>query len=174
MEIGAPHPKAGPVGKRSFGGQPGTDKTNSPEPIGVNLGDAHAEPLQSGDAIWHKPFAARLVNRRTATVRDRDFEPALSRRQCRRNSRRTSADHENVYGIVQTRISHHSSATNSEQKPGPMAANSPKVPGLGRRFFITSSSTISTEADDRFPIRRKQSHEAANWPFSSPSAAAVA
>src|SRR5712692_11226096 len=33
MESGAPHPKGGSVGERRFGGQPGTDKTNSPEPM---------------------------------------------------------------------------------------------------------------------------------------------
>src|ERR1700674_1925146 len=96
VEIGAPHPKAVSIGERGFDGQPGTDKTNSAETMRLHGGNAHAEPLQSGDAIGHKALAARLVDRRTATVRDRDLEPALSRRQCRRDPRRTSADHEDI------------------------------------------------------------------------------
>jgi hypothetical protein len=36
-----------------------------------------------------------------------------------------------------------------------MAASNPNVPGAGRRCFITSSSTTRTEADERFPVRRK-------------------
>ncbi len=35
-----------------------------------------------------------------------------------------------------------------EQKPGPMAASSPIMAGSGRRCFITSSSTTSTEAEE--------------------------
>src|SRR5258706_11319625 len=75
MESGAAHPESGSIGERSFGGQSGTDKTNSAEPMRLGQRDAHAELLQRGDAVGHKPLTAGLVDRRPASVRDRDFEP---------------------------------------------------------------------------------------------------
>src|SRR5258708_6520734 len=66
------------------------------------------------------------------------------------------------------------SSTTSEQKPGPIAAITPRVPVGGRRCAITSSSTHSTEADDRFPILRRQSHDTCNSPSCSPNASCVA
>ena len=71
-------------------------------------------------------------------------------------------------------FSYHSSNTNSAQNPGPIAASNPSVPGAGRRFFMTSSSTTSTEADDRLPVRRRHCHEASSSPFFNPRASAVA
>src|SRR5271168_3767299 len=98
---------------------------------------------------------------------------------------RASSGHENIHGIRKTADHidfllgcaavefgsrfYHSSKTNSEQKPGPIAASRPIVPGSGRRFFMTSSSTTSTEAEERFPTFRRQSHEASSCPSCNPS-----
>src|SRR5437016_5781797 len=69
---------------------------------------------------------------------------------------------------------HQRSSTTSEQKPGPIAAITPSAPGGGRRCAITSSSTHRTDADERFPVLRRQSHDTCNSPSCSPSASCVA
>src|ERR1700675_2790719 len=71
-------------------------------------------------------------------------------------------------------VPYHCRRRSSEQKPGPMAASRPIAPGSGRRCFITSSSTTSTEAEERFPTLRRQSQEASSCPLCNPSAVAQA
>src|SRR5271169_4615478 len=71
-------------------------------------------------------------------------------------------------------VPYHCRSRSSEQKPGPMAASRPIAPGSGQRCFITSSSTTSTEAEERFPTLRRQSQEASSCPLCNPSAVAQA
>ena len=49
------------------------------------------------------------------------------------------------------------SSTSSEQKPGPIAISTPWVPGAGGRSRRVSSSTCSTDAEDRLPTRASDS-----------------
>src|SRR5260370_17544676 len=72
------------------------------------------------------------------------------------------------------RPSYHSSKTNSEQNPGPIAASKPSLPGAGRRLFMTSSTTTSTEADHKLPVRLKHSQQTSISPSSTPTPSPVA
>src|SRR5215469_17682931 len=126
--------------------------------------NAYPELCERVDPIRHQAFTARFVDGRRAAVCNSDIKSSLSPGECGRQSAGTTSDDEHVIFTFAQSV-HHSSATSSEQKPGPMAASRPKVPGSGRRFFMTSSSTTNTDADERFPTRRRQSHEASSCPL---------
>src|ERR1700761_8193085 len=68
----------------------------------------------------------------------------------------------------------HRRSTSSEQKPGPIAARSPHVPGAGRQCCNVSSKTNKTEAEDRLPVLRRQLQETSRARGLTPSAASVA
>src|ERR1700686_1906617 len=53
---------------------------NSPEWVPFTGFNLHAEQLESGNRIRHQSFAARLVNRRSVSIRDNDLETSTSRR----------------------------------------------------------------------------------------------
>src|SRR5262249_28076848 len=118
--------------------------------------------------IWQQAFPARLVDGRRSTVGNQTIESAQSRRAGQRQAGRSAAANNNIGRAWNIRVhfsGYQRSNTNSEQNPGPMAASKPSVPGSGRRFFITSSSTTRTEADDRLPTLRKHSHDASSSPL---------
>src|ERR1700722_4259087 len=142
----------------------------------------NAQPLQRSQPVGKKSLATSFINRRLAPIGNDDAKSTLPRRNRRGQPRRPSADYENIRRLWKSLAhlyefflsSHHFSKSNSEQNPGPIAAKMPNVPGSGRRFFITSSSTTSTDVEDKFPPLFRQSHEASSSPLCRSSAAAVA
>lgn len=106
--------------------------------------------------IGHKAFAAWLIDRWTHSISHHDAKAALPCSNRRSQSGWPTSDDKNV------RVFYHFSNSISEQNPGPIAAITPTVPGAGRRCFMVSSKTISTDAEDKFPIFFKLSHEAAS------------
>jgi hypothetical protein len=79
VKIGASNTKPRFVGESGFCGQSGTHKTNSSEAMCLYWSDGHTKSLQRRNAIRHKTLTTRLVDGRTATVSNSDFEPSLTR-----------------------------------------------------------------------------------------------
>ena len=97
--------------------------------------NADPQLFECCSTIGHQAFTARFVDGRLGPVRHHYLEAALA---CRDGGSQTSGPAANYENI---RCFHHCSNKSSEQKPGPMAAINPNVPGAGQPMFMTSSST---------------------------------
>src|ERR1700737_96569 len=179
MQIGTPDSVRGSARKRSLGFCAVAHETNTAERIRFTFGNRDAELAQSLHSVGHQSLATGLVNRRNRAIRQHHTQTTTARCDSRCQTARSATNYEYIHRIRKTTHhtflidSYHSSKTNSEQNPGPIAASKPSVPGSGRRFFMTSSSTTSTEADDKFPVLRKHCQETSSSPFFKPSASAV-
>src|SRR5438270_1065766 len=144
------------------------DEPNSTEGMRILWRNDNPQFLQRFTSIGHQTFAACFIDGRPCTIGHDHVEATLTRSNGRGETGRPSADYENV-GFL-----YHCNNRSSEQKPGPMAAITPSVPGAGRRRFITSSNTTSTDADDKLPVLRRQSQDASSSPFFKPSESCIA
>jgi len=144
--------------KRSLGLCVAAHETNAAERIRFGFGNRDAEIVQSFYSVRHQSLAAGLVDRRRCAIRQHHAQTVTARRDGRRQAGRSAADYEYIPRIRETAHDkfliddtyfqfsandppNHSSKTNSEQNPGPIAASKPSVPDSGRRFLMTSSST---------------------------------
>ena len=112
-----------------------------PDPVkrdGIGGAEGHTQLFEGGYAVGQQSFAASLVDGRMARVGQSDAKASAPRGDGCGQAGRPPADHEDVDVLCQ---SYHLNRTSSEQKPGPIAASSPHVPGAGRRRSMVSSST---------------------------------
>ena len=156
MEHSPANADAVTVGETRLHAQIAADETYSPERMGDLRRNADSQLFECRSTIGHQAFTARFVDGRLGPVRHDYLETALTRRDGGSQTSGSAANHENI------RCSYHCSNKSSEQKPGPMAAINPNVPGAGGRCFMTSSSTTGTDADDKSPIFFGQSQEASS------------
>src|SRR5271168_2587030 len=167
MQMRSPNPACAFARECGLGSYAAAHETYAAERIGCAVRNRDAELLQSLESSRHQSFAARFVDQWNGAIRHHHAQTMTPRCDSRRQSGRSATDYEDIHRVRKTahykflteKTSYHSSKTNSAQKPGPIAASNPSVPGSGRRFFMTSSSTTSTEADDKLPVLRRQSQE---------------
>src|SRR5581483_2107870 len=173
MQFGAPNAQPAALRKIGFDLRPRTPEANALKRRGFLNRDSYSEFRQRRQTVRHDALAAGFVNRRPRAIRHHHLKARRTRRNCRGQTRR-SASHDKHFRIQLLSALYHFNSTNSEQNPGPMAASTLSVPGSGRRCAITSSSTSSTDAEDRFPTFFRQHHEASRAPSGSSSASLIA
>ena len=102
-------------------------ESNAAKRQAVAAAKPDAQPPQSGDAIRHQSLAAGLVDRENASIDHADVESAAAGGDRRGEASGATADNDDI----RFRGGHHRNKTISEQKPGPMARSTPKLPGAG-------------------------------------------
>jgi len=108
---------------------------------------ADAEPTQSRDAIRHQALAARLVDRRNATIQDADIDSGSAGGERRDQTGGTAADDDHV-GLRRVTIA----ARAFRSKTGPMASSTPSP----RRRPMVLDAVLQHHQhgrDDRLPMR---------------------
>src|SRR6202142_1069983 len=170
MQRGAAHSDGASGWETRLGREGGFYEPDAVERHGVGGAERDAQLFERGDAVRQQALTAGLVDGRMAGVGEGDAKATAPRGDGRGQAGRASAGHEDVEGLCQ---SYHLNRTSSEQKPGPIAASRPHVPGAGRRRSMVSSSTWRTDAEERLPALRSQSQETASWPSCRPSASCM-
>jgi hypothetical protein len=160
VQCRAPHPAACSRRKTRGNFRAPIEEANAAKRKGIGGAHWYSEFCQGQQRVRHETFSARLVGRRYDPVGNRNIETSMARRNCRRESRRSSADNEDI-------AIYHRNSTSSEQNPGPMAATTLHSPDSGRCPCINFSGTAKTDAEERLPVSRRRCQEASNAPSGS-------
>lgn len=99
------------------------DELDALESSGMSVIQVHSQLLQCSPGIRHESFAAGFIDGRYGAIGHHHSETLLPRCNGRGQPGRAAANHE--YICIEPLLSHryHRNRTNSEQKPGPMAAS---------------------------------------------------
>src|SRR6476646_8715033 len=154
-------PDTQPTALRKFRGNR-TSRADKPDPVKrprfASI-QRYAQLSQNFQAVRHQSFATGLIDRRLSTVRHYNAHSLLARGDGRSKASRAAANNKYICIENCSHSFYQRSNISSEQKPGPIAANTLYVPRLPRWCASTSCKTTSTEAEERLPTCFRHSHE---------------
>ena len=145
VQRSSPDAETATPGEGGFGDRTLSQKADAAERISEAPVDIDPDIAERRYPVRHQTFAARLVDWRPAPVDDDDIEAAPASCERRGEAGRAATDDDEIGGA------HHCSRRSSEQKPGPIASKTPRLPGRGGAFAMTSSRTMRTEGEERLP-----------------------
>ena len=122
MQRGSPNAQSDAVGKLRLYRRPTFDESNAPKGIRLVQTYLDTQPAECRHGVRHQAFATSLIDGRPGVVGYGDPEAFLASSDGGGKPGRTAADNENIVSDCTLSNSYQRSSTNSEQKPGPIAA----------------------------------------------------